>query len=329
MYKKHHDVISSTIYVDLQSNNTQTSTGQTYTIRIIKLFGASVKGVQTNNVTACTYSAEATSHTGGAFSTPGSMYASGFIKDGSTSSKVLLGDGTDKNLSDFIGSLNWDSTNKKIQYKKIGDSSWTDLADISAAWTDQNVKQTSNSDNSDKNLALCTVSTSGNSAGLQYNANIKANPNTGVITAKGFKNSSSTDSNVLLGGGGTKPLNNMQVCGTTSAVTGANSMAALDISKTFIYATINANATLGVSANMTVGQVLTVLVDNTGSSAITITVPALANPVSTSSPNWYSLDGYSLTVPSGKKYEISILCFKVATSGSNIAPYYLVSAKSQ
>ena len=31
----------------------------------------------------------------------------------------------------------------------------------------------------------------------------------------------------------------------------------------------------------------------------------------------------------GKKYEISILCFKVATSGSNIAPYYLVSAKSQ
>jgi len=80
---------------------------------------------------------------------------------------------------------------------------------------------------------------------------------------------------------------------------------------------------------MTAGQVLTVLVDNTGSSAITITIPPLANPVSTTGPNWYSLDGYSLTIPSGKKCEISILCFKVVTSGSNIAPYYLVSAKSQ
>lgn len=176
-------------------------------------------------------------HSGGGQTINGNLTASSFIKSGSTSSKVLLGDGSDKNLSDFIGSLNWDSTNKKIQYKKIGDSSWNDLADLSSAFSH-------------------------------------------------FRS------------------------GTASSLT------SLDITKTFIYVTLSANVAASaftLSSAMSTGQCLTVLVYNSGSATISITVPS----------SWKSLDGYNLTCGATKFLEISIVKY---ASGAND---YILSSKAQ
>lgn len=129
----------------------------------------------------------------------------------------------------------------------------------------------------------------------------------GNMYSSGFVKNSSSDSYVLLGGGGHKAINNLQITGTASALN------ALDVTKTFIYATVSSNQTLGVSAAMTVGQVLTVLVYNSGSSSITVTVPT--------SDSWKSLDGLNLTIGAQKFGEISILCYT--------ATVYMVSAKLQ
>lgn len=51
----------------------------------------------------------------------------GYAKKTLTDTSVLLSGGGDKPLSDFIGSISWDSTNKKIKYTPVGASSATDL----------------------------------------------------------------------------------------------------------------------------------------------------------------------------------------------------------
>lgn len=51
----------------------------------------------------------------------------GYSKQTLTDSNVLLSGGGHKSLSDFIGTLHWDSTNRKFQYKCIGDTNYTDL----------------------------------------------------------------------------------------------------------------------------------------------------------------------------------------------------------
>ena len=51
----------------------------------------------------------------------------GYSKKTLTNSNVLLSGGGDKALSEFIGSLNWDSTNKKLQYKSASSTDFTDL----------------------------------------------------------------------------------------------------------------------------------------------------------------------------------------------------------
>ena len=51
----------------------------------------------------------------------------GYAKKTLTNSNVLLSGGGDKALSEFIGSLNWDSTNKKLQYKSASSTDFTDL----------------------------------------------------------------------------------------------------------------------------------------------------------------------------------------------------------
>jgi len=51
----------------------------------------------------------------------------GYSKKTLTNSNVLLSGGGDKALSEFIGSLNWDSTNKKLQYKSASSTNFTDL----------------------------------------------------------------------------------------------------------------------------------------------------------------------------------------------------------
>jgi hypothetical protein len=51
----------------------------------------------------------------------------GYAKKTLTNSNVLLSGGGDKALSEFIGSLNWDSTNKKLQYKSASSTNFTDL----------------------------------------------------------------------------------------------------------------------------------------------------------------------------------------------------------
>ena len=54
----------------------------------------------------------------------------GYSKEKYTNTSVLLAGGGAKALSDFIGSLSWDSTNKKIKYTPIGGSA-TDLVTLS------------------------------------------------------------------------------------------------------------------------------------------------------------------------------------------------------
>lgn len=51
----------------------------------------------------------------------------GYAKKTLTNSNVLLSGGGDKALSEFIGSLNWDSTNRKLQYKSASSTNFTDL----------------------------------------------------------------------------------------------------------------------------------------------------------------------------------------------------------
>ena len=51
----------------------------------------------------------------------------GYSKEKFSDTSVLLAGGGSKELSNFIGTLNWDSTNRKLQYKKIGDTNWNDL----------------------------------------------------------------------------------------------------------------------------------------------------------------------------------------------------------
>lgn len=54
----------------------------------------------------------------------------GYSKEKYTNTSVLLAGGGAKDLSDFIGSLSWDSTNKKIKYTPIGGNA-TDLVTLS------------------------------------------------------------------------------------------------------------------------------------------------------------------------------------------------------
>lgn len=54
----------------------------------------------------------------------------GYSKEKYTNTSVLLAGGGAKALSDFIGSLSWDSTNKKIKYTPIGGNT-TDLVTLS------------------------------------------------------------------------------------------------------------------------------------------------------------------------------------------------------
>lgn len=121
----------------------------------------------------------------------------------------------------------------------------------------------------------------------------------------GFIKDGSGDGYVLLGGGGHAPLTNLQVTGT------ASSLASLDVTKTFIYATVSTNQTISLSAAMTVGQLLTVLVYNSGSSTVSITVPS----------DWKSLDGYSLICKAQSFTEFSVLCYATTS--------YILSSKAQ
>ena len=129
-----------------------------------------------------------------------------------------------------------------------------------------------------------------------------------TCTASGFIKSSSSDDYLLSGGGGHKHVTQLVNSGT------ASSFASLDITKTFIYINGNigsysdANRTISVSAAMAVGQVLTVVAYNTGSSTTLTT-------------SYSSLDGTTISCPQNKFVEISILCY--ATSS------YLISCKGQ
>lgn len=51
----------------------------------------------------------------------------GYKKKNLTDVNVLLSGGGEKSLGNFIGSLNWDSTNRKLQYKSASATTWSDL----------------------------------------------------------------------------------------------------------------------------------------------------------------------------------------------------------
>ena len=57
---------------------------------------------------------------------------SGFKKSTIGDTSVLLAGGGSKELSNFIGSLNWDSTNRKLQYKSASATDWSDLVTFGA-----------------------------------------------------------------------------------------------------------------------------------------------------------------------------------------------------
>ena len=54
----------------------------------------------------------------------------GYSKEKYTDTSVLLAGGGAKALSEFIGALTWDNTNKKIKYTPVGGSA-TDLVNLS------------------------------------------------------------------------------------------------------------------------------------------------------------------------------------------------------
>jgi len=55
----------------------------------------------------------------------------GYSKKTLDNTHVLLSGGGDKPLSDFIGSISWDATNRKIKYTPIGGTA-TDLVTLSS-----------------------------------------------------------------------------------------------------------------------------------------------------------------------------------------------------
>lgn len=115
----------------------------------------------------------------------------GYSKEKFSDTSVLLAGGGSKELSNFIGTLNWDSTNRKLQYKKIGDTNWSDLATFG-----------SNALNSTSYLPL---------TGGAINGNLIVNGNT---TFKGSTSSAIVtdgDSNIVF-----DTLNNIVYTGDTS-----------------------------------------------------------------------------------------------------------------
>lgn len=192
----------------------------------------------------------------------------------------------DHTHTDLLTALNWDSTNKKIQYKKQGATTWTDLADISGAWTDNNTWRKVLVAGAEK---LGNANTTGD---LKF-----VNGNYTTVTWNDTNKTIQYDCNLI-------------------RTATATSLTSLDVTKTFIYATISANVAASaftLSAAMTVGQCLTVLVYNSGSTSITIAVPSA----------WKSLDGYTLSCGATKFIEISIVHY---ASGAND---YIVSSKAQ
>lgn len=94
----------------------------------------------------------------------------GYSKEKYTNTSVLLAGGGAKDLSDFIGSISWDSTNKKIKYTPIGGSA-TDLVTLS--WDNIANKPTSlpaNGGNADRAKFLETFhqNSTTNTWGSQY-----------------------------------------------------------------------------------------------------------------------------------------------------------------
>lgn len=97
----------------------------------------------------------------------------GYSKEKYTNTSVLLAGGGAKALSDFIGSLSWDSTNKKIKYTPVGGSA-TDLVTLS--WDNIANKPTSlpanggNADTSNRTKFLETFhqNSTTNTYGSQY-----------------------------------------------------------------------------------------------------------------------------------------------------------------
>jgi len=55
----------------------------------------------------------------------------GYSKRTLTNTDVLLSGGGNKPLSEFIGSISWDATNRKIKYTPVG-GSVTDLVTLSS-----------------------------------------------------------------------------------------------------------------------------------------------------------------------------------------------------
>ena len=79
----------------------------------------------------------------------------------------------------------------------------------------------------------------------------------------------------------------------------ATTLASLDVSKSVIYATLSAATSISLSAALAVGRSITVICNPTAS---------FTQPIPTSG-SYISMDGDSLTVDSGKIFEINILCY--------------------
>lgn len=129
-----------------------------------------------------------------------------------------LGSGTDTGTLSFTAgtgiTLAWDSTNKRII---ITNSS----PDVNHN-TDENVRQVPKTDNINRPLMMINGSTS---AGEQINTSmfstgIYANASTKMITANGFIKVGSSDSYVLLGGGGHKALSDFAMASNYVKKTG-------------------------------------------------------------------------------------------------------------
>lgn len=151
----------------------------------------------------------------------------GYIKRKLEDTNLLLAGGGHKSLGDFIGSLQWDDTNRKLQYKSASATTWTDLVAFgsNAMSSTSYLPLTGGTITNGSNWAAINFSRtgvgSGTVGGIDNNGlyfmhqdsagtssismYLKAGSGlnvSGNITANGFIKSNSSNSYVLLGGGG-------------------------------------------------------------------------------------------------------------------------------
>ena len=120
------------------------------------------------------------------------------------------------------------------------------------------------------------------------------------MTAPSFIKTGSSDSYVLLGGGGQKAISDFTADNRNKGVNTVTTLASLPITKRLVYATITSGTNISLSSTMEIGDELHIIVYNSSASAVTQVLPNTGAFVSMS--NSY------ISIPAFGYIEINIIC---------------------